>query len=79
MNYIGVTTRCCGPTVEACDHERKLDGAIDLKSLISPRTSPALGVSPSTQRARPLLPPSENAPEVTPRRTVNKPQNDTEH
>ncbi|MCP2353996.1 hypothetical protein HD597_001016 [Nonomuraea thailandensis] len=45
MNYIGVTTRCCGPTVEARDHERKLSGALPLKSLISPPSSSVPGVS----------------------------------
>src|SRR5690606_1470758 len=35
VNYIGVTTRCCGPTVEARDHERKLTGPVPPKSLIS--------------------------------------------
>ncbi|QYC43853.1 hypothetical protein Nocox_31360 [Nonomuraea coxensis DSM 45129] len=37
VNYIGVTTRCCGPTVEASDHERKLSGTVPPKSLISTR------------------------------------------
>lgn len=46
VNYIGVTTRCCGPTVEARDHERKLSGPIRPKSLISPPSSSASGVSP---------------------------------
>src|SRR5690606_2171139 len=35
VNYIGVTTRCCGPTVEARDHERKLTDPVPPKSLIS--------------------------------------------
>lgn len=45
MNYIGVTTRCCGPTVEARDHERKLADPAPPKSLISATSLRAPGVS----------------------------------
>lgn len=36
VNYIGVTTRCCGPTVGGCEHERKLESTPTRNPLINP-------------------------------------------
>ncbi|MBB6349555.1 hypothetical protein FHU36_006100 [Nonomuraea muscovyensis] len=73
VNYIGVTTRCCGPTVEARDHERKLAGHAPGKSLISPaparaarRVALRCAVRPHPRRSGPSVPAATPRPQATP-------------
>ncbi|GLW07986.1 hypothetical protein Misp01_31160 [Microtetraspora sp. NBRC 13810] len=53
VNYMGVTTRCCGPNLEARNHERKSNLRWPQKSLLSPALTPSPGVSRPPQVSAP--------------------------